>query len=117
MVIRSLNSLHANSMNKLRDLLKKKLRVIYVDNTECIVPCTISDNTVEMLKYNEYTGKDYKIFNILIDDLKENNGKVIDFMYVEYDRVKYQVQSKIVNGVFNNTISLICLIYRGDING
>lgn len=117
MDIKNLSTLHAKSMSRLRKLLKKQIRIIYSDNTSYIVPCTISDNSLEMLKYNEYTGKDYKVFNILIDDLKGVNAPVIDFMYVEYDRVRYQVHAKLINGVYENTISLISNIYRGDING
>lgn len=117
MVIRDLRKLHSNSMNKLRQLLKKNIRVIYSDNSEYIVPCTISDESLEMLKYNEYTGKDYKVFNILEDDLHKINAPIKNFMFVEYDREKYQVQTKLTNGIYDNTISLVALLYRGNTNG
>ncbi len=106
-------------MNRLRGLLQKKIRITYADNTEVVVPCTISDEKTEMLKYksNEFLGKDYKVFNILVKDLQENNAPIRNFMFVEYDRIKYQVQAKEINGVFDNTISLIAVIYRKNING
>lgn len=112
----SIQELHSNGMSKLRQLLNKKVRITYSDNSSCIVPCTISDNSIDMLKYSEYTGKEYKVFNILIEDLQSQGGKTTDFMYVEWDRVKYQVQTKIVNGVYSNMISLISIVYRGNVN-
>lgn len=112
-----IKTLHTNAMKKLRSLVSKKIRIYYQNGTNVIVPCTISDETIDMLKYTEYVGKDTKVFNILVSDLQKEKAPTTNFMYVEIDRVKYQVQTKINNGVFNNTISLLCLIYREGING
>lgn len=111
-----IKTLHANAMKKLRSLLSKKIKITYMNNKSYVVPCTISDETVELLRYAEYVGKDTKVFNILIKDLQDIKAPVTGFMYVEVDRIKYQIQSKIVNGVFNNTISLVGMLYRSDIN-
>ncbi len=109
--------LHSNAMKKLRLLVSKKVRITYQQGDKFIVPCTISDTTLDMAKYNEYVGRDTKVFNILVDDLNAVEAPISNFLYVEMDRIKYQVQTKIDNGVFNNTISLLCTIYRGGING
>lgn len=112
----NLKNLHLKSMKKLRNILPQSIRIIYSNGKKCIVPCTISDINSELLKYNEYVGKDSKVFNVLIEDLKENDVPINNFMYVEYNRITYQVQSVYNSSIFNNTISLVCLLYKGNSN-
>ena len=71
----------------------------------------------ELLEYNEYVGKDSLVFNILISDLKKVKAPVTQFKSVEYNKVKYQVQTTEINGNFDNKISLICVLYKGNTNG
>lgn len=113
---RNIRDLHKIGMSKLRKLLDTNIRVIYSDNSSVIVPCTISDETMELLKYNEYIGEVTKVFNILVEDLLKNKGKVTDFKYVEYNRVRYQVLTKLTNGNYNNTIKLLTKIFKGGLN-
>lgn len=115
--IRSLRTIHSKSMRRMRDILQERIRIIYTDGTQKIVDCTISDTTLEMAKSNEYIGKDSKVFNVLIEDFQKVEAPLVDFMYVEHNRIKYQVQTSIGNGIFSNSISLLCVIYKGDING
>lgn len=103
-------------MKKLRDVLSKKIKIIYSDGTSVITNCTISDQQIDLLKYNEFVGKDYKVFNILIDELKSVNGRVDGFDRIVYDRIEYQVQHKIINNIFDNMISLVSVIYRNNLN-
>lgn len=116
MDINKIKNLHFNSMKKIRKILPKTVRIIYEDNSKYIVPCTISDISVDLLKYNEYTGKDYRIFNILIEDLRKLDAPIKGFTFIEYNLLKYQVQNKIDDGIFNNTIKLVCVLYRGNVN-
>lgn len=108
--------MHSKSMKKLRDVLSKKIKIIYSDKTSVVTNCTISDQQIDLLKYSEFVGKDYKVFNILIDDLISVNGKVEGFNRIIYNRVEYQVQHKIINNIFDNIISLVGVIYRNDLN-
>ena len=116
MAIRDLRTLHKNGMSKLRKLLPKKARIIYDDGSSCVVPCTVSDQKIDLLKYTEYTGRDIKVFHILIEDLKEVGAKITGFTMIEFDRVKYQVQTKNNNGIYGNTIILETAIYRDGLN-
>ena len=112
-----IKTLHSNCMKQLRTFLKKDIRITFQNGEKKIVPCTISDIKADMLKYSEYVGKDSKIFNVLISDLIKVQAPITGFMYVEVDRVKYQVQEVSRNGNFDNTLSLACVIYRVGING
>lgn len=113
---RSVRSLHELGMSKLRGLVDKKVRVVYNDESFVIVSCTISDETMELMKYNDYVGQDTKVFNILLSDLIADKGKVTDFKYIEYNRVKYQVLTKISNGNYDNTLKLVSRVFRGGLN-
>lgn len=116
-MIRDIRNLHKNAMKKLRSILPYNIKIVYTDNNSVIIPCTIADVTMDLLKYSEYTGKDSKIFNILLSDFIDRNAKIVDFMYVMDGNDKYQVQSVIKNGIYKNSIMLICSIYKGNLNG
>lgn len=114
-ISRDLKSLHSSAMKKLRQNLSKNIKIIYLDNSSVVVRCTISDNKIESMKYNDFIGKDYKVFNILLSDLIDKKGKVDGFSKIIYDRKIYQVQHKIINSVFDDVISLISVVYTGDL--
>lgn len=114
--MRNLRNIHHKSMKKLRNNLQKNIKIIYSDGHSVIVNCTVSDQNIDLMKYSEFVGKDYKVFNVLINDLMEINGYLTGFDTIIYDRVKYQVQHKLVNNVFNTTIRLVGVVYRNDIN-
>lgn len=111
-----ISQLHSKAINKLIKIFGKNIRVTYKDNSRYILPCSISDIDIELNKYNEYVGKDARAFHILIKDIKENKAPLKDFLYVEYDGKKYQVQTVEKNGLFDNKIILNCLIYKLEVN-
>ena len=112
-----IRTLHSNCLKQLRNLVKTDIRITYMNDKKFIVPCTISDIKISMVTYNEYVGKDSLVFNILISDLKKVKAPVTQFKSVEYNKVKYQVQTTEINGNFDNKISLICVLYKGNTNG
>lgn len=111
-----ISQLHSNAMNKLIKIFNKKIRITYKDNSRYILPCSISDIDTELNKYNEYVGKDARSFHILIKDIKDNKAQLKDFLYVEYEGKKYQVQTVEKNGLFDDKIILNCLIYKLEVN-
>lgn len=103
---------HAIMMKELRTLFPKKCKIIYADNFTVSVPCTISKPDVNNINYDKFVGQNVITINILIDDLKLINAPIKDFLYLTLDRVEYQVESSIVNGIFNNTIQLQCKLFK-----
>lgn len=113
---KNVRDLHKKGMSKLRTLVQMNVLLKYEDDSMVYVPCTISDERTEMLKYSQYIGKNAKIFNVIVDDLIDKEAPIIGFNYVYYNNRDYQVQSIIKNGIFDNTISLIAVLFEGDMN-
>lgn len=103
---------HSIAMKKLRNLFPKNVRVNYVNGINFDVPCTISKPDVNSISYDKFVGQNIIYVNILIDDLKRIKAPIKDFLYITINRTQYQVESSIINGVFNNTIQLQCKLYK-----
>lgn len=103
---------HTLAMKKLRNLFPKNAKISYVNGMNFDVPCTISKPDVNNISYDKFVGKNIVFINILIDDLKKVKAPIKDFLYVTIDRTEYQVESSIVNGIFNDSIQLQCKIYK-----
>lgn len=108
-VINDIKSLHSEAMKKLREALPKEIRITFVNGDSCVVRCTVRNTKETAINNNEYIGKQYKMFNVLVDDLKDIEAPVRGFQMVEYNRKKYQVVSDEISG-FENVICLGCVI-------
>lgn len=104
---------HEVAMRKLRQLFPKNVKIIYTDNQQFSVPCTFSNEDVKNIYYDKYVGENILNVNILISDLKRINAPIKGFLYVVKDRIKYQVESSISNGIFDDVVQLQCKIFKG----
>ncbi|MGL5962427.1 MAG: hypothetical protein ACRCZ0_10840 [Cetobacterium sp.] len=97
-------------MIKIREAIPKEIRVFFTNGDSCVVRCTIRNSRESIISNNEYEGRLFKMFNVLLDDLKELGVPVKGFNMVEYNRKKYQVVSEDISG-FENVLQLGCVIY------
>lgn len=105
---------HSMMMKELRNLFPKKVKITYKDNSTVSVPCTLAKPDVNNVNYDKFVGQNIITVNILIDDLKLIEAPIKNFLYVTLDRVEYQVESSVINGIFNNTIQLQCKLFKSD---
>lgn len=103
---------HTIAMRKLRNLFPKNARIKYLNGMVFNVPCTITKPSIDNIDYDKYVGQNIIFISILIEDLKRQKAPLRDFLYVTIDRIEYQVESNVVNGIFNNSIQLQCKIYK-----
>lgn len=107
--ISDVKALHNEAMKQLREAIPKDIRITFTNGDSCVVRCTVRNAKETAINNNEYIGKQYKMFNVLVDDLKDLGAPVRGFQMVEYNRKKYQVVSDELSG-FENVIRLGCVM-------
>lgn len=105
---------HSIMLQKLRTLFPKQVKIIYTDGKSISVPCTISKEDIKTVNYDSFIGKNLITINILLADLEKIEAPIKDFLYAVLDRVTYQVDSSVSNGIFDNSIRLHCKIFKGN---
>lgn len=105
---------HMFVMKELRDLFPKKVKIVYKYDSQVSVPCTIARPDISNINYDKFVGQNIITVNILIEDLLKIQAPMKGFLYIVLDRVEYQVESSIINSVFNNVIQLQCKLFKSD---
>lgn len=103
---------HTACMKKLRNMFPKNVKIKYIDGLSYDVPCTVTKPSINNINYDKFVGQNAIFINILIDDLKKVNAPLKNMLYATLDRVEYQIESSIINGIFNNSIQLECTLYK-----
>ncbi|MGL4999453.1 MAG: hypothetical protein ACRC5T_10835, partial [Cetobacterium sp.] len=85
------------------------ISIEYTDGSKGVVKCTVSDEKNTVYSNDTVLDKNIMNYNILKQDLIDNNLPIKGFKTITYNREKYEVRDIAESSTFGNTIKVSCV--------